>query len=67
MRDDLVAEEIEVDPLIRRTSFTASEKRTVEGARFGKIADRECEMEAGLLRHRMSLASCTAERSKVQA
>jgi hypothetical protein len=67
MRDDLMAEKIEIDPIVRRAPFATSQKLSIEGACFDEIVDRECEMEAGLLRHSMSLANGTAERSKVPA
>ena len=38
MRDDLMAEEIEIDPVIARAAFGTSEQVAVKGARFGKIA-----------------------------
>jgi hypothetical protein len=67
MRDDLVAEEIEIEPIVRRAPFATSKKLSIEGACFGEIVNRECEMEAGLLRHWMKLANGTAEKSKVPA
>ena len=41
MGDDLVAEEIEVDPLVRAAPFRAAEQPAVKGARRGKVVDRE--------------------------
>ena len=45
MGDDLVAEEIEIDPAVGAASFPAAEHAAVEGARGGKIVDREGEVE----------------------
>ena len=49
MRDDLMAEEIEIDPVIARAAFGAAEQVAVKGARFGKIAHRKRHMEAWTL------------------
>ena len=45
MGDDLVAEEIEVDPFIRAAAFGAAEQAAVEVARGGEIVDRKGEVE----------------------
>src|SRR5262249_42066905 len=45
MRDDLVAEEIEVHPFIARTSFGAAEQVSIEGPRFAQRVDRKSKME----------------------
>lgn len=46
MCNDLVAEEIEVNPFTARTSFGAAEQFTVEGARFVQIAHGERKMKS---------------------
>ena len=46
MRDDLMAEEIEVHPFVARASFGTAEQVAVKGARFGKIAHRKRQMKA---------------------
>ena len=46
MRNDLMAEEIEVHPFIVRASFGTSEQVAIEGAGFGKIAHRKRKMKA---------------------
>ena len=46
MRDDLMAEEIEIDPFIARAAFGTAEQVAVEGARFGKVAHRKRQMKA---------------------
>ena len=46
MRDDLMTEEIEIDPFIARASFGTAEQVAVKGARFGKIAHRKRHMKA---------------------
>ena len=45
MRDDLVAEQVEIDPVIGAAPLRATEHATVKGARGGEIVDREGEME----------------------
>ena len=45
MGDDLVAVEIEVDPLVRRSPFWAAHHPTPEGAGFFEIADGEGQVE----------------------
>ena len=46
MRDDLMAEEIEVHPFGARASFGTAEQMAIEGAGFGKIAHRKGKMKA---------------------
>ena len=45
MGDDLVAEEIEVDPFVRASPLRAAEQAAVEGARGLEIVDRKGEVE----------------------
>src|SRR6266481_8414945 len=45
MRDDLVAEEIEVHPFGARASLRTTEQVSIEGARFAQIANRKRQME----------------------
>ena len=45
MGDDLVAVEIEVDPMVGAASLRAAEQLAVEAPRGGKIVDRKGEME----------------------
>ena len=45
VRDDLMAEQVEVDPLRRRAPLGAAEQRALNAARGGKVVDREGEME----------------------
>ena len=55
MGDDLVAEEIEVDPFVRAAPLRAAEQPAVKGARGVEIVDREGEVEGRQrLRHRVS-------------
>ena len=51
MRNDLMAEEVEVHPLIARTSLRTAEQVAIKGASFGKIAYRERKMKARTCRH----------------
>ena len=46
MRDDLMTEEIEIDPFIARAAFGTAEQVAVKGARLGKIAHRKRQMKA---------------------
>ena len=48
VRDDLVPEEIEVDPMLRAPSFRAAENRAVEVAGGGEVIDREGDVEGTL-------------------
>jgi len=43
--DDLMAEKIEVDPMLRAPSLGAAEQVAIEAARGGEIVDREGEVE----------------------
>ena len=45
MSDDLMAEEVEIDPLVRASPFVASKQRTIEGSRGSKIVDREGDVK----------------------
>jgi hypothetical protein len=45
MRDDLMAVEIEVDPMVRAPALGAAEKLAVEATRGGEIVDRKGEVE----------------------
>ena len=45
MRNDLMAEEIEVHPFLARASFGTAEQVAVKGAGFGKIAHGKCKMK----------------------
>jgi len=47
MGHDLVSEEVEIDPFGRRSALFATQQLPVERACFGKIADRESEVESG--------------------
>ena len=53
MGDDLVAEEIEIDPFVRAAPLRAAEQPAVESARGVEIVDREGEVEG---RHAVPLA-----------
>ena len=65
MRDDLVPEEVEIDPRVGRAAFSATEQAGVELARFVEIADWESKMEAWS-RHGKRLSAVHRERSKVR-
>ena len=47
MRDDLVAEEVEVDPLLRAAALGTAEDGAVEVARGGEIVDGKGVVERG--------------------
>jgi hypothetical protein len=47
MRDELVTEEIEIDPLGGGTAFRTAEARAIERARGGEVVDGDGEMEGG--------------------
>ena len=46
MGDDLMTEEIEIDPVIARAAFGTAEQVAVESAGLGKIAHRKRKMKA---------------------
>jgi len=43
--DYLVAEEVEVDPLVGRAAFGAAQQLAIEGAGFGEVSYWEGQME----------------------
>ena len=45
MRDDLMPEEVEIDPVIRTAPLFAAQQPAVKGARGSKIMDGESEVE----------------------
>ena len=45
MRDDLVAEQVEIDPMIGATSLRTTEELTIKMARRRKVVDWEGEVE----------------------
>ena len=47
MRDDLVAVEVEIDPVAVRSALRTSQQRAIEIARHIEIVDREGEMKGG--------------------
>src|SRR6266851_2362349 len=64
VRDDLVAEEIEVDPLCRAAAFGATERGAVEGTSGIEVVDGEGDMKGGKrcsahgIHHTMPLLWC---------
>jgi hypothetical protein len=46
MRDDLVTEEIEIDPVIARAALRAAKNAGVERARGCEVVNRKGKMEA---------------------
>jgi hypothetical protein len=46
MRDDLVAIEVEVDPVVPATPFRAPEQPAVKGAGLAQVSHREGQVEA---------------------
>jgi predicted regulator of amino acid metabolism with ACT domain len=55
MGDDLMAEEIEVDPLRRAAAFGAAERRSVKMPGGSKVVNRKSDMK-GSKRHGVLLA-----------
>ena len=45
VRDDLVTEEVEVDPMLRTAAFGAAEQTTIESTRRSEIVDRKCDVK----------------------
>lgn len=62
MRDDLVAEEVEIDPGFGRPPFGAAHQAAVEAAGRGKVIDGKGQMKR-LKAHRATVAStCRARK-----
>src|SRR5439155_26172535 len=59
MGDDLVAVEIEIDPLLGAAALRAAEQGAVEGARGADIVDGEGEVEGRKLGHGNALSPCS--------
>ena len=51
MGDDLMAEEVEIDPLVRGSALLATQQFAVKRARFAKIVHGKGEVESGRVRH----------------
>ena len=45
VRDDLMPEQVEIDPRVGAAPFGAAERAAVESARGGEVVDRESEVE----------------------
>src|SRR6185437_16824423 len=58
VRDDLVPEEIEVDPVVAAAAFGAAEELPVEAARQGQVGDGEREVEARIVPGRYVIQLC---------
>jgi hypothetical protein len=63
MRHDLVPEEVEIDPFVRRAALPAAEQAAIESARFPEVAHGEGEVETRS-RHVERLSKVDCERSK---
>jgi hypothetical protein len=48
MGHDLVAKQVEIDPVLTRTPLWTTDQLSIKGASGGQIIDRESEMETGL-------------------
>ena len=57
VRDDLVPVEIEIDPVVGRAAFGATEESAVEAARLAEIGNRKGKVEARVVRRRQ--VSCS--------
>jgi hypothetical protein len=64
MRDDLVPEEVEVDPIVRGAALPASQEAAIEGACLDEVADGEGEVKAGPRCHDKWSLRTMCERSK---
>ena len=65
MRDDLVPEEIEIDPFFCGTALGASQEISIECTRLGEVAYGEGKMESGPRRHGEWFLMATRERSRL--
>ena len=62
MSDDLVAEEVKIDPGVRAATFRKPEDPTIETPRFLNVANRECDMEGAYCGHRVFLCDAQSRR-----
>ncbi len=51
MGDDLMSEEVEIDPFGRGSALRTTEKIAVKGARFVQVVNWKCQVETRALRH----------------
>ena len=51
MGDDLMAEKVEIDPLVRTSPLRAAEQAAIECAGLGKVVDGKGEVKRGERRH----------------
>ena len=65
MGDDLVAEKVEIDPLIRVAALGAAERAAIEGAGGLEIVDGKGEVEGGKGGHATNLAPRTRKTSAI--
>ena len=65
MGDDLMAEEIEIDPFVAGAAFRAAEQVAVKAARLGKTTYRKGEMETRALGHVRIIALSVSPRQRV--
>ena len=65
MGDDLMAEEVEIDPFVRGSAFLAAEQSPVKRACFREIANGKGKVKTGAFGHsRIVVFAC--ERSRVE-
>ena len=65
MRNDLVAEEVEIDPFVSGSALLASKLLTVERARFGEVANGKGEVKSGAVRASIAVSGRRGKRTKL--
>ena len=63
MGDDLMAEEVEIDPFVRGSSLLAAKQLPIKRARLSEIANGEGKVKAGAIGHRQFVV-LACERSR---
>lgn len=64
MGNDLMAEEVEIDPFVRGSAFPAAKQLPVKRARLGEIANGKGKVKTGAVGHN-SVVVLACERSRL--
>ena len=61
MGDDLMAEEVEIDPFVRGSALLAAKQLPIKRARLGEIANGKGKVEAGVGHNSVVEFACESE------
>lgn len=61
MGDDLVPEEVEIDPFVTRSTFRTTEHTAVKGARPVQVVNGKGQVKTRSIRHGLKLGSMVEE------